>query len=78
MLGCATTKNKRDMAKLISIGDNIINADNVLWIKKGKDPRTIEVRYKNDTDYLYFNYASERDEQLERLKASETFKNIER
>lgn len=64
------------MAKLISIGDNIINADNVLWIKKGNDPRIIEVRYTNDTDYLYFKDESERDEQLERLKVSETFKSI--
>jgi hypothetical protein len=66
------------MAKLISIGDNIINADNVLWIKKGSDPRIIEVRYTNDTDYLYFKDENERDEQLERLKVSETFKNIRR
>lgn len=68
------------MAKLISIGDNIINADNVLWIKKGSDPRIIEVQYTNDNgrDYLYFKDESERDEQLERLKVSETFKRIER
>lgn len=66
------------MAKLISIGDNIINADNVLWIKKDSDPRIIEVRYTNDTDYLYFKDENERDEQLERLKVSETFQYIRR